>query len=206
MAEKTIRSHRERVKQANLMIREDPFYKNERISIIDREAFVEFFLLEDIVALYKNRLKNEEAHRSTGRTDEKGRRLNIEKFSAIITVFNAAIGSARAAIQSGDYKKVWKAIHEGALMAAASSVKNLPELKKLAIELLKELSRDTLEAEEVSVALDEALDDLDAHEANVRQVKDLPSEAEIDEIIRAVEIAIPDEKSRKKSKLTPNLN
>lgn len=203
MAEKTIRSHRARVKQANETLKNNSSYKGERISIVDREAFVEFYLLEDIVKLYNTRLRREQAYVPQGRADEKGKRQNIEKFSAIIAVFNAAIGAARSAINSGDYKKVWKAIHEGALMAAANSVRSLPELKSLAIELLRELSEDMVVAVDVSHELDEDLDDLDAHEENVRRVKDLPPTMdEIEEVIRAAEAAIPDRK--KTSRLDPN--
>lgn len=206
MAEKTIRSHRARVKEANNTLKNDPRYKRERISIIDREAFVEFYLLEDIVRLYNGRLKDEQAYVPQGRADEKGKQLNIEKFSAIISVFNAAIGVARSAIKSGEYKKVWKAIHEGALMAAASSVRNLPELRGLANEMLRELSSDSVEAVDVAQGVDEDLDDLDAHEANVRSIKGLPSEADIDEIIRAAEIAIPDTVNAGKIKPTSRLS
>ncbi len=204
MAEKTIRSHRARVKQANQTIKNNPRYKRERISLVDREAFVEFYLLEDIVKLYNTRLREEQAYIPQGRADEKGKKVNIEKFSAIINVFNAAIGAARSAINSGDYKTVWRAIHEGALMAAANSVRRLPELRALAIEMLRELSNDMMCAVEVNQELDEALDDLEAHEANVRRVKDLPpSMDEIEEVIRAAEAAIPDKK--RNSRIDPNI-
>ena len=203
MAEKIIRSHRARVRQANETIKNNLRYKRERISIIDREAFVEFYLLEDIVKLYNIRLKEEQAYIPQGRADEKGRKSNIEKFSAIIRVFNAALGAARTAINSGDYKKVWKAIHEGALMAAANSVRSLPELRALAIEMLRELSADMIVAVSEAHELDEDLDDIDAHEANARSVKDLPPTMdEIEEVIRAAEAAIPDRK--RNSRLDPN--
>lgn len=203
MAEKTIRSHRARVKQANDTLKNNPRYRRERISIVDREAFVEFYLLEDIVKLYNTRLKEEQAYVPQSRADEKGKQSNIEKFSAIISVFNAAIGAARTAINSGDYKKVWKAIHEGALMAAANSVRSLPELRELAIEMLRELTADQMEAVGVAHELDEDLDDLDAHEANVRSVKNLPPTMdEIEEVIRVAEAAIPDRK--RNSRLDPN--
>ena len=52
---KFITSHRVRVARANELINQLP----ERISIIDREAYVEFFLLEDIVRLYEYRLNQE---------------------------------------------------------------------------------------------------------------------------------------------------
>lgn len=203
MAEKILKSHRARVRQANETLKNNEKYRGQRISIIDREAFVEFYLLENIVRLYEVRLENEQNYHSDGRLDEMARQRNIKKFSAIIDVFKAAVGAARAAIDSGDYKKVWKAIHEGALMAAANSVKNLPELKKMAIELLRELSEDMVVAEDLSHGLDEDLDDLEAHEENVRRVKNLPPTMdEIEEVIRAAEAAIPDRK--KTSRLDPN--
>lgn len=203
MEEKAIRSHRARVKQANDALKNNPRYRIERISIIQREAFVEFYLLEDIVKLYKIRLKNEQAVITQGRTDERGKRSNIEKFSAIISVFNAAVGAARAAINSGNYKRVWKAIPEGKLMAAVNSVRNLPKLRKLAIKLLRDLSFDAMEAVNEAHEVDESLDNLDAHEANMRRVKNLPPPMdEIEEVIRAAEAAIPDRK--RNSRLDPN--
>lgn len=205
MAEKILRSHRARVRQAKETLKNNERYRGQRISIIDREAFVEFYLLEDIVRLYEVRLANEQNYHSDGRLDEMARQRNMKKFSAIIDVFKAAVGAARAAIDSGDYKKVWKAIHEGALMAAANSVKNLPELKKMAIELLRELSEDMVVAEDLSHGLDEDLDDLEAHEENVRRSKNLPfTRDEIEEVIRAAEAVIPDKKSKKASRLDPN--
>lgn len=203
MADKTIRTHRERVKQANDMLKNHSRYSHERISIIDREAFVEFYLLEDIVTLYEKRLEGEKNYNPIGRADEKGRCTNIAKFSAIINVFNAAIGAARAAISSGDYKKVWRAIHEGPLVVAANSVRYLPKLREMAVELLCELSKDMSDAEVTAHGIDEDLDDLEAHEANVRNVKGIPTIADIEEVIRAAELAIPDKKG--KSRLNNNI-
>lgn len=51
MEENIIRSHRARVVAVK--------YTPLRISPIDKEAFVEFLLLEDIVRLYTVRLENE---------------------------------------------------------------------------------------------------------------------------------------------------
>ena len=66
MAEKIIRSHRQRVKAAKDLIPSNPIYRGERISIVDREAFVEFFLLEDIRRLYQMRLKREKDRGAVG--------------------------------------------------------------------------------------------------------------------------------------------
>lgn len=200
---KTIRSHKERVRHAKEFLQRNSRYKNERISIIDREAFVEYFLLEDIVELYSIRLKGEQAYVPVGEHDEKGRELNIKKFTAIINIFNAAIGAARSAISSGEYKKVWKAIHEGALMSASKSVKNLPELRSLASEMLRELSNDTIEAEIEDEKSKGDLEELNRHEENVRRVKNIPfTKDEIEEVIRVAEAVIPDRK--KNSRLESN--
>lgn len=202
MANKTIRSHRERVKQAKIII--GTSYKNERISIIDREAFVEFLLLEDIANLYKIRLRKTEAIIPNDRAGERSRGVNIRKFKAIINVFNAAISVAQSAIDSGDYRKVWRSIHEGALMSTANSVNTLPQLKKLAIELLKDLTDDMAEAEEVNIKLEEDIDDLDAHEQNVFTVKGItPTIAQINDVIRDAEEAIPDD-IKKNNRPNPN--
>ena len=170
MEEKIIRSHRVRAEQVKR-------YHERRISVLDEEAFVEFLLLEDIVKLYEARLKNEREKAyvvPNKRANELKVQQNIAKFSAIINLFNTAIGAARVAIDSGDYKRVWRAIHEGALMTAAKNIKHLPELKKMGIELLRELSEEP-EGEAI---------------------------AEIEEVIRAAEAAIPDRK--KTSRLDPN--
>lgn len=203
MAEKTIRSHRERVKEANNTIKYHPYYKTNNISIIDREAFVEYYLLEDIVKLYTQRLDREQKRVTYGRLGEKSRITNIEKFSAIIDIFNAAADVAIGEINSGNYKKVWKAIPEGALMVAAGNTKNLYKLKDMAIELLRELSKDRTDAQETVQKMNEDADALDAHEANVRKVKGLPTVEDIEEVIRAAELAIPDKKV--KSRLNNNI-
>ncbi len=205
MTEKVIRSHAARVKQANTMLENHPDYRYETISIYDREAFVELFLLEDIVRLYEMRLKREESHiPNGGRTDEKGKQLNIKRFSAIIELFKAAIGAARAAISGGDYKKVWKAIPEWPLKMVAGNVKNLPQLRKMTVEMLRELSSDAQAAETEMNRLDEDLDDLEEHEENVRLIKNIPmSKEDIEKVIRLAEEVIPDPQNSRNSR--PNI-
>lgn len=201
MAEKIIRSHRARVKKANLILSSHPRFSQEHITLIDREAFVEFFLLEDIVRLYEIRLNEEKAYIPHGRADEKGKQINMRMFTAIIDIFEAAIGVARTAINSGNYKKVWKAIPERPLMIAANTTKRLPELRKLAVELLYDLSDDMMEALSVSQELEKSLDALEDHEENVSTVKGIPMTMEkIEEVIRAAEDAIPDRKRKSPSR------
>jgi hypothetical protein len=195
--EKFITSHGIRVKKAKEHLKTLP----ERVSIFDREAFVEFYLLEDIVRLYDYRLATEKKKEVETRAGVKAKSLNLEKFSAVINIFKSAIEVAWGEITSGNYKAVWSAIKERPLMIAAGSLKNLPELRDLAVQLLRQLSDEALKATEQNIILDEDIDDLDAHEENVRRAKDLPSPEQIAAVIKAVEDAIPD----RKGKANPNI-
>ncbi len=122
------------------MLDKNPDYAKVKISRIDKEAFVELFLLEDIVRLYERLLENEESYVSTSRAVEAGKQFNIKRFSAIIELFKAAIGVARVAILGGDYKAVWKAIPEMQLtMAANGGIKALPKLREIGGEILLQL-------------------------------------------------------------------
>ena len=197
---KFITSHRSRVKRAEEARKNSP----EKISIFDR-AFVEFYLLEDIVRLYEYRLDLEQKKKVETRAGEMAKKRNIEKFAAIVNIFKSAIEIAWGEITSGNYKAVWSAIPEHALMVAANSLKYLPELRDLAVKLLRALSNDALEATQQNVLFDESLDEIEDHESNVRRVKGLPSAEEIDEVIRAIEVAIPDDK-KNKNKPNPNIN
>lgn len=186
--QKFITSHRHRVQKADEWVKRQP----ERLSVFDREALVEFYLLEDIARLYEYRLDQEKKKVVETRAGEKVKKVNIEKFTAILKLFKSAIEVAWGQITSGNYSVVWGAIPEHALMMASSNVKNLPELRKLAVRLLRRLTDEALVATEASVGLEEDLDDIDSHEANARSVKGLPSSEEIEAIIKAVEVAIPD--------------
>ncbi len=192
--QKFITSHKFRVQRANKRRELSP----EKISLFDREAYVEGYLLEDVVHLYEFRLKKEMEKTVETRAGIKARSLNIERFTAIVNIFKAAIELVEAQIAAGNYSVVWKNIPERALMKAANSVKYLPELKIIAINLLKGLSDETLLAVSENVQFDEALDDLESHESNVRRVRDLPSVDEVNAIIEEVERVIPNNK--------PNLN
>lgn len=198
--QKFITSHAYRKTRAKVALENSP----EKVSIIDREAYIEFYLLEDVARLYEYRLDQEEKKVVNTRSGEKAKKANIEKFTAIINLFNSAIEIAWGEITSGNYSAVWKAIPEHALMVAANSVKNLPALRKIAVNLLKELSDEAMVATTESVALDEDLDDLEAHETNVRKVKGLPSSEEIEALIKAVEVAIPDKAATSQAKAKLN--
>lgn len=165
---------------------------------------MEFYLLEDIVRLYEYRLEIEKNKVVVTPAGERAKRANIEKFTAIINLFNSAIEIAWGEITSGNYSAVWKAIPEHALMVAANNVKNLPALRKIAVDLLKELSDEAMSAAAENAGFEEDLSELDAHEENARRVKGLPSSEGIAALIKAVEVAIPDKKVVSKAKT--NLN
>ena len=201
---KFITSHRRRVQRANEAIKHSP----EKISIFDREAYVEFYLLEDVVRLYEYRLNQELKKNVETRAGEMTKKRNIQKFTAIINIFKSAIEIAWGEITSGNYRAVWSSVPEHSLMVAANSLKHLPELRVIAVKMLRSLSAEALEATKESVAFDESLDAIEDHEANVRTVKGLPSEDEIDALIRAVETAIPDKESKSNANklVNPNFN
>ena len=200
-SEKFITSHRSRVKRANDYISKSP----ERISIFDREALVEFYLLEDIERLYEYRLAEEQKKHVQTRAGEMARSRNISMFSAIVQLFKSAAEVAWGEITSGNYRAVWSSIPEHALMVAAPNIKNLSKLRYLAVKMLRSLSEEAMAMVETNIAFEEDLDSIEDHEANVQKMKGLPSLADINEIIRAAEIAIPDDSSSAKSRIRPNI-
>lgn len=199
--EKFIRSHRARVKQAEEWRQRSP----EKISIFDREAFVEFYLLEDIVRLYEYRMERERDKKVQTRAGEMSKQNNMAKFAAIINIFKSAIEIAWDHIDTGNYKAVWRSIPERQLATAANSIKYLPELRELATTLLRSLSDESVAAVEEWQKQQEELDRIEDHEANVARFKDLPTKDEIDALIRAVEIAIPDSKKASRINARPNV-
>lgn len=203
MAKQTnyITSHRSRVQKAKEIIAE----RREKVSVFDREAFVEFFLLEDIARLYEHRLEEEKSKKVETRAGQMAKERNIQKFTAVLNLFKSAIEIAWGQITAGNYSGVYQSIPERPLMTAANNTKYLPQLRKIAVKMLKILSDEAMLATQESISFDEALDELEDHEANVRAIKGLPSVSEISEVIKAAELAIPDDKKVVK-KPTPKLN
>lgn len=76
----------------------------------------------------------------------------------------------------------------------------------IAVKMLKNLSTEALDATNQSVVFDESLEGIEDHEVNVRAVKNLPSEDEINAIIRVAEDVIPDDKVRLKKGESINTN
>lgn len=174
MAKTTIRSHRARVQAAKDFLATSSRYSAEKISLLDREAFVEFFLLEDIYALYEMRLANAQSRNKKTLAGKYSKQSNIRKFKAFLEVLGSAMEVAEGMIESGEYAKVRRAIPEALLMIFANSVKFLPTLTKIATEMYEDLSGESLEAEDQRDDMTESVEETHAHEENVRRAKALP--------------------------------
>lgn len=200
--QKFITSHKVRVMRAKEEIERFPFH----VSIIDREAFVEGYLLEDIVRLYEYRVRETEKLNPVTPAGIKAKRLNLEKFNAIIRIFNSCNEVAKAQIWSGNFSVVWKSIPEHPLMVAAGNVKNISKLREMAVSLLRALVDETIYIGSENKELDEEIADLDEHEANARKVYNIPSPEEAEELIREVDAAFADDIDVKgKRNIKPNL-
>ena len=169
-----IRSHRARVIAANEEVKRRP----EKITIFDREALVEFYLLEDIERLYKFRLEREVAKNPDTPHGIKMKELNIELFANFINVFKSAAETAWGLIDNGNYKAVWRSIPEHQLMIASNSTKYLRKLAELANDILSSVVEESIKSAQASGILDDQLEDIEAHEVNARRVLGLPSKAE----------------------------
>ena len=145
-----IRSHRARVACANQIVKNMP----EKISIFDREAIVEFLLLEDVLKLLDHKLEREKKRKTTSPGGEKSRLSNITTLTALIKVFTTAIEIAQGQIEIGEYQSVWSSINEHALMQGARGAKkNQKVLKNVAVKMLRSLYEDAREAVGTSKAL-----------------------------------------------------
>lgn len=192
MAKTTIRSHRTRVQAAKDFLATSSRYSAERISLLDREAFVEFFLLEDIYALYDMRLANAQSRNKNTVAGKYSKQSNIRKFKAFLEVLGSAMEVAEGMLESGEYAKVRRAIPEALLMIFANSVKFLPTLTKIATEMYEDLSGESLEAEDQRNDMAESVEETHAHEENVRRAKALPDldpnlAATIEEVLPATD-------------------
>lgn len=199
-----IRSHSERSRKAEELRQKLPV----RASIFDKEAITEFLLLEDLVNLYKTLMELEEGRTTTTRQGEMARTRSIAAYAALIKVFKAAQEICETEIYGGNFKAVWGAIPERALMKAANKVKLMPQMRMIATRMLDGLSRNMMLAASEAMALDDDADMIEINENNTRKIKGLPSASDIEAIIREVELAIPDVVAAKRSarkNINPNV-
>lgn len=129
---------------------------------------------------------------------------NIEKYINIINLFKSIIEIAEGQIYDGNYKAVWQSIPEHPLMVAAGSIKHLPELRAIATKMLRDLYDETIKVIEQNALLEESLDEIESHDRNYRTIKDLPKADDIENLIKAAEIAIPNVANKTKSRINPN--
>ena len=84
---KFISSHRSRVKRAEEYRKNSP----EKISIFDREAFVEFFLLEDIERLYTYRYQKVKNKKKETREGAFYQKKQLEKIHYLLYMLKKCI-------------------------------------------------------------------------------------------------------------------
>ncbi|MGN0796853.1 MAG: hypothetical protein ACI4M5_01450 [Christensenellales bacterium] len=174
MAEPRIRNHKERKEAAEC------FLRNNRITYYQREAYIEFFLIEDIYNLYTYRLKISHL-RYQKEKDAYNRHiysLSLQQFCALLDILKKNMILLEAMIQRGEYKVVEKSIPEHKLMRMAANVKNLHKLAELASKLHKRMSEETLKYIVVDDDLRKVLADEKSHFENSKIVKGLMSDEE----------------------------
>lgn len=189
-----ITSHYKRVIKANNAIKYSPEINHRKA----KNAYVKFYLLEDILELYKYRLTIEEEKVLNTHAGEMAKARNTEKFKAVVTIFESVIEVAWSAIISGKYKVVKCAIKERALIAATGNINCLSKLRELAVNMLKELSNEVLIAEEEKYNFDKSLDNLEKYEQQYHNCCEWLSAQKVKDLIKEVEEAIPYEKARYK--------
>ena len=183
-----IRSHMERVKAAKAHISSNGI----KCSIFDREAFVEFFLLEDIERVYQDKYNKGKERQESGTTTrsklgKKANELNVQKFFAIKELFKNIVEVTVEQLYAENYKLVWKSIPEHALMRAANSTKYLSDLKDMAKDLIKNILDEAIVAVENLMGIDDIEEYIEIHEGNVRKIKDLPDTEEMESLMKAAE-------------------
>lgn len=202
--DKFISNHKTRVQRANEYVRKSP----ERISIFDREAIVEFYLLEDIERLYKYRQDRVAERLPETEEGRIYRELQYEKLGYLLCMLKACIEVMQGKIQEGEFSDVWKAIHEHALMMAAGREKYLNQLISLVEEMLKDIDETTLEIARNRKEQGEFIKELRDHDINVRKYYDLPANEDscehINDVAQAADATVPNDAN--KSRLDPNTN
>lgn len=194
-----ITSHRYRVQRANELISRLP----EKISIFDREAFVEFFLLEDIERLYRFRYEKVKSRHPKTPEGIFFQKKQLEKVHYLIHMLTGCIEVFNMKIDAGSYADVWKAIHEHQLKVAAGNMKYLDQLVKMTESMLKEVDEEALDLARKMLERGEFMSDLEAHDSNVRSLRGIPEYEETNDVIAPVDV----EKSNKNStKYKPDLN
>ncbi len=194
--QKILRSHRARIEAVKHIIP-----TQEHVSLFDREAFVEFLLLEDIHRLYLYRYDKVKARKPATQEGIFYQKKQLEKMHYVIYMVTVCIEIMEGKMDYGDFTAVWKAIHEHQLMVAAGNMKYLDNLVKLVEIMLGDISREALEAAQKMRDREEFMAELEDHDANMRRIKGL-EEYVVDKIAQVV---MPQDTSNNRPKSNSNL-
>lgn len=197
--QKFITSHKERIARAKRIIDQLP----ENISIFDREAFVEFFLLEDIERLYRFRYQKVKEQHPKTREGIFFQKKQLEKIHYLIYMLTGCIEVFNMKIDVGAYSDVWKAIHEHQIRVAAGNMKYLDQLVKMTEFMLKEVDEEALDIARKMLEKGEFMNELEAHDANVRSLRGIPEYEEVNDVINPADMEKINENS---TKYKPDLN
>ena len=159
-----IRSHAERVKKANEYVKKFRA-EGKSINIFDREAIVEYLLLEDLCNYAKDNVVE---------LSSKGGRLaastKAREYAALAKGLQTLTEVVYLKIQNGEYSSVWKMIPEHILMKMARSQKYLTQFIAIVTDMLKESKNDMQFAEFGYQKVDEEIDRIEAEIKNMDEI------------------------------------
>lgn len=209
-----IHSHRARIAEAKDWIRRDGL----RCSIFDREALVEFLLLEQVKAELEHRMIRfksdyETAESLLGKNALEGKMVTTENTIKILT---SVIELLRAFIYDGEYSLVWKVIPEHVLMKAATNTKKIEELLFVVTAIGDDTYAKALDVEGVrkfgeNVAT-KSKEEFDAKRKSQDDVLNNQSPSDIEESLKGLKKTLenseikPKDKSKDKSKDNDKIN
>lgn len=209
-----IHSHRARIAEAKDWIRREGL----RCSIFDREALVEFLLLEQVKAELEHRMirfKSDyvTAESQLGKNALEGKMVTTENTIKILT---SVIEVLKAFIYDEQYSLVWKVIPEHVLMKAATNTKRIKELLFVVTAIGDDTYDKALEVEGVrkfgeNVAT-ESKEGFDAKRKSQDDVLNKQSPSDIEESLKGLKKTLenseikPKDKSKDKSKDNDKIN
>lgn len=170
-----IRSHAERVKKANEYVKKFRA-EGKSINIFDREAIVEYLLLEDLCNYAKDNVVEMRAivEGKGKKLSSKGGRLaastKAREYAALAKGLQTLTEVVYLKIQNGEYSSVWKMIPEHILMKMARSQKYLMQFIAIVTDMLKESKNDMQFAEFGYQKVDEEIDRIEAEIKNMDEI------------------------------------
>ncbi len=168
MPEKFLRTHNERVKIAEKHRKESL----ERINIIDREAFVEKYLLIDVKKMYEHRLRIAIANREKAKSPQSKKiyQSNVVLFAGIVDAYTELIDICEALIAAGRYKDVWKNIPETQIYYFSKNAKNVKIFQELTNKMYDDILDAGYKLEQERAQSEEERQYIDNKYANLRAV------------------------------------